>query len=552
MSGKLSAGLYIALVKGGAAALNERKTEINDLNVFPIPDGDTGDNMYMTISAGAGAGGEDGPLSAAADRAAGGMLVGARGNSGVILSRIFKGIAKGFAGTLEADSADIMRAAEAAVNEAYGAVATPVEGTILTVLREGVAHANRSFTEGDDAAKWLDDFIEGAEISLEHTPELLPVLAEAGVIDSGGAGLICIARGMRDVLAGKEISHEQDVSAPSRQPLNLSLFDENSELTFGYCTEFLLRLQRAKTDIDSFDIENFTAWLNSVGDSVVAFRDGSIIKVHVHTFDPGEVLTYCRRFGEFLTIKIENMTLQHHESEMKKQEKSRPASDEIFRKKKKYGFVAVADGDGIKDMFSQLGADEVIDGGQRKNPSAGDFIRAYEKIGADHIVVLPNNGNVILAAEQSAGLFDGDVRVLPTRSLGEGYLAMSSADVSLPDVESLLESMKDAADSSVTCTISAASRDATFGNVVVKTGDYVGICGKSVLFDSPSRPDAVLGTIGAAGADERGVLMLIKGRDVPESEETCLASLVSGKYPDLELIELDGGQSVYDYIAVLI
>ncbi|MBR5767611.1 MAG: DAK2 domain-containing protein, partial [Clostridia bacterium] len=475
MSRKLSASLYLALVRGGAAALNERKSEINDLNVFPIPDGDTGDNMYMTISAGAGESEKSGePLSAAADRAAGGMLVGARGNSGVILSRIFKGIAKGFAGTLEADSSDIMRAAEAAVNEAYGAVSTPVEGTILTVLREGVAHANRSFSDGDDAAKWLDDFIAGAEISLEHTPELLPVLAEAGVIDSGGAGLICIARGMRDVLDGKEIAASAQTGEAAPHKVDLSLFTEDSELTFGYCTEFLLRLQRAKTDIENFDESALAGWLNSVGDSVVCFRDGSIVKVHVHTFDPGQVLTYCRSFGEFLTLKIENMTLQHHESELKKQAKKEP----MFKKTKKYGFVAVADGAGIVDMFKKLGVDVVIEGGQCNNPSSGDFLKAFEKTDAEHIIVLPNNGNVVMAAEQSAGMWDGDARVVPTKSLGEGYLAMSAADVSARDADELVSLMNEAAGSAVTCTVSKASRDAVFGSVTVKTGDYVGISGK--------------------------------------------------------------------------
>ncbi|MBP5255532.1 MAG: DAK2 domain-containing protein [Clostridia bacterium] len=549
MSRKLSASLYLALVRGGAAALNERKSEINDLNVFPIPDGDTGDNMYMTISAGTGSTeNENEPLCAAADRAAGGMLVGARGNSGVILSRIFKGIAKGFTGAIEADAADIMRAAEAAVSEAYGAVATPVEGTILTVLREGVAYANSSFKEGSDAASWLDDFIKGAEISLEHTPELLPVLAEAGVIDSGGAGLICIARGMRDVLDGKEISETVADASPSGRPVDLSLFTEDSELTFGYCTEFLLRLQRSKTDIENFDVAALTEWLNSVGDSVVAFRDGSIVKVHVHTFDPGTVLTYCRKYGEFLTLKIENMTLQHHESELKKQSKKEP----IFKKAKKYGFVAVADGEGIVDMFKKLGVDVVIEGGQCNNPSAGDFVAAYEQTDAEHIIVLPNNGNVVLAAQQSAGLFGGDVRVIPTKSLGEGYLAMSAADVSARDADELVSYMTEAAESSVTCTVSKASRDAVFGQVVVKTGDYVGISGKSVLFDSPSRTEAVIGTAGAAGAAERGVIMLIAGKGVPGDEAEKLASDVSSRFPDIEVISIDGGQSVYEYITVLI
>ncbi|MBO4467358.1 MAG: DAK2 domain-containing protein, partial [Bacteroidales bacterium] len=326
----LTANLYLKLIRGGAASLASRRQEINDLNVFPIPDGDTGDNMFMTIDAGASvdpsfagphsssSGLSRGSLAQASDAVSHAMLLGARGNSGVILSRIFAGLAKGFAGLEEADMAAFDAAMACAVDEAYHAVSQPVEGTILTVLREGVDAARGSKT----IEEFFDLWIAGMDLSLQHTPELLDVLKKAGVVDSGGAGLLCIAEGMRDALHGRfdDASSQSSFAGltgeSKPQKVDFSAFTEDSVLEFGYCTEFLLRLQRSKVDLDTFDETVIKSWLESIGDSLVFFREGTIIKVHVHTKDPGAVLTRCREWGEFLTIKVENMTLQHHENHM--------------------------------------------------------------------------------------------------------------------------------------------------------------------------------------------------------------------------------------------
>ena len=320
---------YLAMVRGGAARLNLHRKTINDLNVFPIPDGDTGDNMYMTLEAGCH--GTDANLCEAADAVSQGMLTGARGNSGVILSRIFAGIARGLAGKTEADIRAFEQAMACGVESSYKAVATPVEGTILTVFREGVqaAAGSKNFEE------YFDLLIPAMDLSLQHTPELLDVLKKAGVVDSGGAGLLYVAEGMRAALHGEaEVLPETAADTPA-QHIDLNAFTEDSVLEFGYCTEFLLRLQRSKVDLDRFDETVIADWLAAHGESLVFFRDGSIIKVHVHTHTPGEILNHCQQYGEFLTLKIENMTLQHHENHM----------DERFHLKgKALGVVTVAAG----------------------------------------------------------------------------------------------------------------------------------------------------------------------------------------------------------------
>jgi len=307
----IDANLYLNLIRGGAVRLAQNRQTINDLNVFPIPDGDTGDNMYMTLEAGTRAQGAK--LSEMADAVSQGMLMGARGNSGVILSRIFAGVAKGLKGAKKADPDRFLKALQCGVTEAYHAVSQPVEGTILTVMREGVA----AIDDTSSLDVLFDRWIAGMEVSLEHTPELLDVLKKAGVVDSGGAGLLCIVEGMRDALQGKAItvvSNEVENSPAAKVDFNA--FTEDSVLEFGYCTEFLLRLQRSKVDLEHFDESVISNWLQTQGDSLVFFRDGSIVKVHVHTMDPGAVLTRCREWGEYLTIKVENMTLQHHENHM--------------------------------------------------------------------------------------------------------------------------------------------------------------------------------------------------------------------------------------------
>ena len=527
----LDSELYLNLIRGGAARLAQHRQEINDLNVFPIPDGDTGDNMYMTIEAGTEAPGNT--LGDMAESVSQGMLLGARGNSGVILSRIFAGMGKSFKGLKQADYKQFNAAMKAAVDEAYHAVSQPVEGTILTVLREGVAAAEGSAS----IEEFFDLWIAGMDLSLQHTPDLLDVLKKAGVVDSGGAGLLCIAEGMRAALRG-EVAFEVEAVAPQAAKVDFSAFTEDSVLEFGYCTEFLLRLQRCKVDLDTFDESVIHDWLETQGDSLVFFRDGSIIKVHVHTKDPGAVLSKCREWGEFLTIKVENMTLQHHENHM----------DERFKRARKaLGIVTVASGAGLSASFRDMGADAVIEGGQTMNPPVERFLEAFDKVEAETILVFPNNSNIILTAQQAAQLYDkAKIVVIPTHTLGEGYYAMANLDAEMP-LEELTEALKQAAASVTTASVSQAIRD----TAEARKGEYIGFSRKDILCCCPERTETVKTLAQKREAGNADIIILLQGADAPAEEAEALQSALQQTYPLSEVILIDGGQAVYDYILVL-
>ena len=530
----LDAELYLNLIRGGAARLAMNRQEINDLNVFPIPDGDTGDNMYMTIEAGSGADGST--LGEMSDAVSQGMLLGARGNSGVILSRIFAGMGKAFKGLKQADYKQFGAAMKAAVEEAYHAVSQPVEGTILTVLREGVAAAEGSAS----IEEFFDLWIAGMDLSLQHTPELLDVLKKAGVVDSGGAGLLCIAEGMRDALHGKSPVLADDAPAGhhSAPKIDFNAFTEDSVLEFGYCTEFLLRLQRSKVDLDHFDESVIHHWLEQQGDSLVFFRDGSIIKVHIHTQDPGAVLSQCRKWGEFLTVKVENMTLQHHENHM----------DERFKRSRKaLGIVTVAAGKGLTASFKDMGADAVIEGGQTMNPSVERFLEAFDSVEAETVLVFPNNSNIILTARQAADIYKkARIVVVPTHTLGEGYFAMANLQPDLP-LEELTRTLEEAAGAVTTGSVSKAIRDTDDA----RTGEYIGFSGKDVLCCCPERTEAVKTLAEKLQAGHSDIIILLSGADAPSTEAESLQQELQKNCPMSEVILIDGGQPVYDYILAL-
>ncbi|MBR5943037.1 MAG: DAK2 domain-containing protein [Clostridia bacterium] len=546
----LSGALFAEMVKNGAAGLYANRSIVNDLNVFPIPDGDTGDNMYMTVESGASAVGGEGNLGEMAHKAAQGMLMGARGNSGVILSRVFAGLAKGFDGIEEADIAGVAAAFSSAVKEAYGAVAVPVEGTILTVLKDGVAVANSKVTAESTLETYFDDFTEELRLSLDRTPELLDVLKEAGVVDSGGAGFVYIAEGMRDAVYG--ISGDAPGAAPvsssqAAKKIDVDTFTSDMQLEFGYCTEFLLRLQKSKCDVDAFDVSAFTEKLNSIGNSVVCFRDGTIVKVHVHTMTPGEILDFGQQYGEFLTLKIENMMLQHHEATIQNRFSVAPP-----KPKKDYGIVAVASGDGIKQVFTSLGTDYVVDGGQSMNPSTKDFIEAFESVNAKTILVYPNNGNVIMTAKQAAEIYtDADVRVIPSRTIGEGYASLSMLDTSSGDTDNIIEKVDEIIAGVVTGMVSRASRDADMDGVVVRKDDYIGFADDKIYVDSPDKCEALLGLAEKLDSAERDVMLLICGRDTTEEEAQGVYEELVKRYKRTEVIMIDGGQPIHDFVLIL-
>lgn len=533
---------FVAMLRQGTVALGKEKKVINDLNVFPIPDGDTGDNMYMTIKAGCDAmKGHLGTLSELAAAASSGMLLGARGNSGVILSRIFAGLAKGLKGLVVADTTAFAKAMQSAVEEAYKAIHVPVEGTMITVMREGVAGADA----GADLNRYFETLLAAMKVSLDHTPELLQVLKDAGVVDSGGAGVLCVFQGMNDALCGHvtkgELASEKEAVTPV---VDLSKFDENSKLEFGYCTEFLLRLMRAKVNPETFDEKVIVDYLNQVGESVVAFREGSIVKVHVHTFTPGTILNEMQKYGEFLTIKIENMALQHHQD--KNQDNA------AFKlPPKQYGVVAVASGAFLIQTFKQMGADEVVAGGQTMNPSTQDFLEAFCRINAKHILVFPNNKNIKMAAEQASEMYhDADVHVINSASIGEGYYGIGNVDRDNPNVEEVIQEVEEAIQSTVSGVVSTAIRDAE-GEMKVRQGDYVGYSGKQILSDSPVRNQAAKELCRKLDAAHRDVLILFYGEDVAEEEAQALVDDLQQEYKNLEILLNCGLQPVYDYIFLL-
>ena len=534
---------FAAMLRQGAVSLGKDKKVINDLNVFPIPDGDTGDNMLMTLKAGCNAVKDNlGTLSELASAASSGMLLGARGNSGVILSRIFAGLAKGLQDVIVADTNTFAKAMGSAVAEAYKAVPVPVEGTIITVLREGAAGADAS----QDLNLYFETLLEAMQVSLDHTPELLQVLKDAGVVDSGGAGLLSIFRGMNDALNGKISEEEIEPTTAAPVPtIELNKFDENSKLEFGYCTEFLLRLMRSKIDVDSFDEKEIIDYLNKVGESVVAFREGTIVKVHVHTFTPGEILNEMQKYGEFLTIKIENMALQHHQS-------TNQNNASFKLPPKPYGVVTVASGEGLINAFREFGADEVIEGGQTMNPSTQDFLDAFAKINAQHILVFPNNKNIKMAADQAAEMYDkANIHVMPSTTIGEGYYGIGYIDRDNPNTEEVIANVTELMQSVVTGMVSTAIRDAEGDQVTVHTGDYVGYSGKQLLSDSPNREEAAKTLIERLGASSRDVMLVFFGKDVPQDEAESLVADLQSQYKNLEIMLNYGAQPVYDYIIVL-
>ena len=538
--------LFARLLRGGAANLKANITTVNDLNVFPIPDGDTGDNMFLTINSGAAAAGEGSEsLSQTAGKAASGMLLGARGNSGVILSRIFAGLAKGFEGIASADVRAVARAFESGVSEAYGAVSVPVEGTILTVLKDSVTAANGNIADDSTLESYFADFNSELKESLERTPDLLDVLKEAGVVDSGGAGLGYIIEGMINALDGAEVSLE--APAAQAKSVDLDAFGTDSVLEFGYCTEFLLRLQSSKIDIDNFNADELISYLNSVGESVVCFREGTVVKVHVHTMTPGNIINHMQRYGEFLTFKMENMTLQHNENHM--QEKFAP---KVNKPHKPFGVVSVAAGSGIKDAFISLGCDVVVDGGQSMNPSAEDMIAAFNEINADVIFVFPNNSNIIMTANQAAQLYDGaEVRVVPTKTIGEGYAAISMMDTTVGDTDAVIADLEAVIAGVVTGMVSRAVRDAEMNGVAVKKDDFIGFAGDTVYTDSPDRNTAAIELCEAAKAQRYDIMLLVCGADATEAEAQALYNELHNKYRRTEIVMIDGGQPVYDYIIIL-
>ncbi|MBQ7591302.1 MAG: DAK2 domain-containing protein [Clostridia bacterium] len=550
----LDAAAFMRLVRGGAGLLQAHESEVNGLNVFPIPDGDTGSNMLLTIRGGAEAGVDpEAGIGEAARTVADAMLMSARGNSGVILSQLADGFAKGLEGTVEAGPDDICRALRVAVEAAYAAVLEPVEGTMLTVARE----AAEALPEGcaDDVAVLISEFIEKAEDTLEHTPDMLAVLKEAGVVDSGGAGLVYIAKGMELALRGEnaDVPGSFAGAAPAGGAPDFSRFGEDSELEYGYCTELLLRLQRSKCDPASFDENIIREFLATVGDSVVCIKNGSIVKMHVHTKEPYRVLEFCRRYGEYLTVKIENMTLQHNSLHTGALSDGSAVEKVSPRELKAVGIVTAASGKGIADTFRDMGADVVIEAGSLLNPSAEEFLAACREAGAGTVFILPNNRNAVPAARQAAVLSHGseDIRIIPTSDIGEGYAALSMFDPGSGDPDGIERDLCAAIGGVLTACVSKCSRTTENGDLPLTEGEYIGVSGKHIVSADCDRLDTALMLADRLDFGDREICIIIRGTDSEAAEEEEIARHIRAAHPGCEVYTVYGGQEIYSYIITL-
>ncbi len=527
------------LIISAAASIEIHKQPINELNVFPVPDGDTGTNMSMTINAAVAdlKKAEDPSLEKAAGIAASAMLRGARGNSGVILSLLFRGMSKAMKGHDECDGVLWAKALQEGVDAAYKAVMKPAEGTILTVARLSAAKAVQAAQENNYFEFVHEAAIEEAKEALANTVNQNPVLKKAGVVDAGGKGWLLALEAMMQALHGDDVVvPEGFVSEEPKEQADFSDFNEE-DITFTYCTEFIVSRESDK------DPEALRGFLHELGDSLVLVEDDEIIKVHVHTNDPGIALQEALKYGSFVTVKIENMRLQHTEKVMSEQE----LQPQIAAPEKKFGVVTVCAGDGIASVFKDLGVDGIISGGQTMNPSTQDILTAVNKVPAEVVFVFPNNKNIIMAAEQVDPLTEKKVIVIPSKTVPQGITAMLSYNPEGSE-ESNVEAMTEALSSVETMQITYAARDADFDGYDIHQGDYMGIFGKS-LFSTSRDINAVVKSLAEKVRDlDKEYITIFYGEDITEKQASKAADIFSDICPKADVNLISGGQPVYYYL----
>lgn len=540
--------LFKEMVVTGAIVLHNNHPEIDALNVFPVPDGDTGTNMSLTFSAGAS---EIEKLDSTdiyevAKKLSKGLLMGARGNSGVILSQIFRGVSMAFEGKKEVNAVELAQAFKNGAKVAYKAVMRPVEGTILTVIREASDAVVQYAQEGMEIEDVFSYFVKEAEESLERTPELLPALKEVGVVDSGGAGLLLVFTGFMAALAGEEIERVEIKNDSTKEAL--VDVESDGEEGYGYCTEFIFRLDPGK--IKAFKEESLRNELERLpGNSIVVVQDEDIVKVHVHTLKPGNALNAAQRYGEFIKLKIENMQEQHNsilEANATPAAKATPIVPK--QEEKEVAIISVAAGDGIKDMFLELHCDYVVCGGQTMNPSAEDIVQAIRDVHAKHVIILPNNSNIVMTAQQAAIILEDevDVQVIPTKTIPQGLSAciMYNPEVSL---EENLDEMNDAIASVKTGQVTFAIKDTNIDGVDIKANQYMALCEKEITACVPSKVEALKETLKGLVDDDSEIITLIYGEDVSDEEVEEIEAYVEDTY-EAELECVNGKQPVYSFI----
>ena len=552
---KVDSALLSRMFLAGAGKLESQKEYINELNVFPVPDGDTGTNMTMTIMSAAGEVSSltDVNMKSLSKAISSGSLRGARGNSGVILSQLLRGFSRTITEHEELDVKTASLAFSKAVETAYKAVMKPKEGTILTVAREAAEEAAAAAGETDDFEEFGRHILDKAKEALDNTPNQLPVLKEAGVVDSGGTGLFMVLSGAYDCLMGKEVSYEAAAATKTAAPIKITAETE-AEIKFGYCTEFIIVLNQP---LKEEQIDEFKEFLNGIGDSIVFVPDDEIIKVHVHTNNPGTVLQKALSHGSLSRIKIDNMREEHQEKlfkdsmklaeEQKKEEEAKKAEQPPVEMKQ-FGFVSVSIGDGINQIFRDLGVDEVIAGGQTMNPSTDDLLQAVERIPAKTVYILPNNKNIILAANQVIDLVeDKEVIIIPSKSIPQGITALINfipEDTAAENAEHMTEGIGMVKTGELTYAV----RNTTIDGTEIREGDYMAIDDNGISSVGPEMNAVIDGMFEAMVDEDSEIITLYYGEEVSEEEAQGVAERIEEKYPDCEVEVYNGGQPIYYYV----
>lgn len=537
--------------------LNKNAEFINSLNVFPVPDGDTGTNMSLSFASGSKYVSESTSANVGdlAQALAKGLLMGARGNSGVILSQVFRGFAKSVSNKKELTPQDLAQALQGGVETAYKAVMKPQEGTILTVARKSAEAAKKVAKDGGDIVAVMKDTYEAAEAALKTTPDLLPVLKEVGVVDSGGQGLTFVYQGFYDALSGNVRDDEVHKPSPVEMDEMVSAEHHKSaqgklnteDIKYGYCTEIMVRLGAGRLVEKKFDYDEFRGYLAEIGDSLLVIADDEVVKVHVHTEHPGMVLSYGQKFGSLIKVKVDNMRLQHETILEKDEEEEREEEISENEISGDYGIIAIASGEGVAEIFKNLGATYVLSGGQTMNPSTQDIVDAIAKTKKDKAIILPNNKNIFLAADQAAEVCDVDAVVVPSKTIAQGMAAMLGFSKDA-DLEENKEAMTDELDTVISGQVTIAVRDTTIEGREIKKDDYMGIVDGNIVVTNPDRKEAAIEMVKAMLDEDSEVVTIIYGEDGNKEEAEAIETAVSELDEDLEIEIHEGNQPVYPYL----
>lgn len=550
---EISASQFQEMVQAGAKRLQVNAEFVNSLNVFPVPDGDTGTNMNLSMTSGAKAVADAaaqtvGELAAILSK---GLLMGARGNSGVILSQLFRGFSKQIPDVDALTASDLAAAFTRGVETAYKAVMKPVEGTILTVAREAAKAGNRQAQTSSDCIEVMQAVVKGAKRSLDKTPDLLPVLKEVGVVDSGGQGLLFIYEGFLHALTGEyendetyEISPavmDEMVNAEHHRSVQGQLATE--DIKYGYCTEIMVQIGEGPTVDSKFDYETFRNYLDGLGDSLLVVNDDEIIKVHVHTEHPGEVMNYGQKFGSLVKIKVDNMRLQHET--ILEHDQQAPAA--VAQPRKPYGIIAIAAGDGVQELLRSMGVDYVISGGQTMNPSTEDILKAVQEVNADQMIILPNNKNIFMAADQAAEVAEVPVAVVPSKTISQGMAALLAFNEQATLAENKT-AMTEMLASVVSGQVTHAIRNTSIDGVTITEGDFLGMIDGKIVVSQPDLLQASLTTLADMITEDTEIVTIIIGEEGSEKQAGEIEKQLQEKYADLEIEIHTGQQPVYPYL----